>query len=91
MAVCTPSHSGPRVPGNGACCTALATAGVVPVVGLRLQAVDKSGHCFVCQIAQSTSTKHPNQLVFRRGKSHVAGSQISCPTSAIGCCALIGA
>ncbi len=76
------------VQGPGVCCAALAASGSVPVVGLRLPALTKKGKCFVCEVKASTSVKHPGALVFKRGKSHVVGSPVSCPSSSEGCCAL---
>lgn len=77
--------------GPGVCCAALVASGLTPVVGLRVAAVNKKGKCIVCEVKASTSPKHQGQLVFKRGKAVVPGSNVSCPTSAEGCCALAGA
>lgn len=74
--------------GPGTCCAALAASGQTPVVGLRVAAINSKGQCFVCEIKSSTSKKNPGIMVFKRGKSHVAGSPVSCPTTQEGCCAL---
>ena len=70
-----------KVQGAGKCCAGLGSQ--TPVLGLRFGAIDSKGKCFVCEIAQSRSIKHPGKLVFRRGK----GGTI-CPTSTGGCCSL---
>lgn len=77
--------------GPGVCCQALATSGQTPVVGLRIATTNKLGKCIVCEIKASTSPKHPGAMVFKRGKAHVPGSTVSCPSSFEGCCALAAA
>lgn len=77
--------------GAGICCAALGASGLTPAVGVRIAAVNKANKCIVCEIVPSRSAKHPGTLVFKRGKSHVPGSAVSCPTSQEGCCALAGA
>jgi hypothetical protein len=82
---CSNTHNATtKVQGPGVCCAALGTQ--TPVLGLRFGATDKNGHCFVCEIAASTSKKNPGHLKFKRGKS--AGI---CPTSTGGCCSLAAA
>ncbi len=89
---CTTSHkTSTTVAGPGVCCAALSASGAVPTVGLRLSALNKLGKCIICEIKASTSVKHPGALVFKRGKAQVIGSQVSCPSSSGGCCALVGA
>jgi hypothetical protein len=78
--------------GPGVCCAALAASGLPAVVGQRVAATNSKGQCFVCEIKISTAKKAaPNTLVFKRGKSHVPGSNVSCPTTTEGCCALAAA
>lgn len=79
------------VQGPGVCCAALAASGQTPVVGLRIATVNKLNKCIVCEIKASTSVKHPGALVFKRGKAHVPGSTVSCPSASEGCCALMAA
>jgi hypothetical protein len=77
--------------GPGVCCSALAASGQTPVIGLRIAARNRAGKCIVCEIKASTSRKNPGVMVFKRGKAHVPGSTVSCPTSQEGCCALVAA
>lgn len=92
MAACTTTHKiSSTVQGPGVCCAALGASGLTPAVGVRIAAVNSAGKCIVCEIKSSTSAKHPGALVFKRGKSHVVGSAVSCPSSSGGCCALVGA
>jgi hypothetical protein len=42
-------------------------------------------------VKASTSAKHPGVPVIKRGKAHVAGSPVNCPSTVTGCCALLGA
>jgi hypothetical protein len=79
--------------GPGVCCAALAASGLPAVVGQRVAATNAAGKCIVCEIKVSTSKKNAGLgvLVFKRGKSNVPGSAVSCPTSAEGCCALAAA
>ena len=89
---CTNSHRTTTVSqGPGACCRALAQSGQAAAVGVRVAATNKAGKCFVCEVVQSTSSRHPGKLVFRKGKSMVPGSNVSCPTAQEGCCALAAA
>lgn len=76
--------------GPGVCCAALSASGQTPVVGLRIATTNKNGKCIVCEVKQSTSKRNPGALVFKRGKAHVPGSTVSCPTTQEGCCALSG-
>jgi len=86
---CANTHkTSATVQGPGVCCAALTASGLTPAVGVRVAAVNKKGKCIVCEIKASTSVKHPGALVFKRGKAHVPGSAVSCPTSQEGCCAL---
>lgn len=80
-----------KAQGPGVCCAALSASGLTPAVGVRVAAVNAAGKCIVCEVKSSTSRKSPGTLVFKRGKSHVPGSAVSCPTSQEGCCALSGA
>jgi hypothetical protein len=88
VACVTTHQTSVRTQGPGVCCAALSASGLTPTVGLRIAAQDKLGHCMVCEVKSSTSRKHPGALVFKRGKSNVPGSAVSCPSSSIGCCAL---
>jgi hypothetical protein len=95
MAACVPSHGvSSRAPGPGVCCAALSAAGFgpgnAPPIGTRVAAVNKNGKCIICEVRASTSRKNPGAPVIKKGKSHVAGSNINCPTTAQGCCALAG-
>lgn len=76
--------------GPGVCCAAFSASGLTPAVGVRVVATNKLGKCIVCEIKASTSKKNPGVLVFKRGKASVPGSTVSCPSTAEGCCALIG-
>lgn len=89
MACQTTHTSTTRSNGPGACCAAFAASGLTPAVGARVAATDKNGKCIVCQVTASTSKKHPGQLVFKKGKNFVAGSQVTCGGSS-GCCSLLG-
>lgn len=89
MACQTTHTSSTRSNGPGACCAAFAASGLTPAVGARVAATDKNGKCIVCQVTASTSKKHPGQLVFKKGKNFVAGSQVTCGGSS-GCCSLLG-
>lgn len=91
MACVTTHKVSQTAQGPGVCCAALGASGQTPVVGLRIAATDAKGHCFVCEVKSSTSKKNPGALVFKRGKSHVPGSAVSCPTSTGGCCSLAAA
>jgi hypothetical protein len=77
-----------KTQGPGVCCAALAASNQTPVVGLRIAATNKLGNCIVCVVKASTSKKNPGVLVFKRGKAHVPGSPVSCPSTQEGCCAL---
>ena len=76
--------------GPGVCCAAFTASGLTPAVGVRVVATNKLGKCIVCEVKASTSKKSPGTLVFKRGKASVPGSTISCPSTAEGCCALLG-
>jgi hypothetical protein len=81
-----------KAQGPGICCAALTASGLTPAVGVRVATVNSKGACIVCEVKASTNKKAaPGTLVFKRGKSHVPGSAVSCPTSVEGCCALSGA
>lgn len=84
MACSNTHNTTTKTQGPGVCCAALGAN--TPTVGLRFAATDRNGHCFVCQVAASTSKKNPGKLVFKRGKSLGI-----CPTSSSGCCALASA
>jgi len=93
MACATTHKVSTTVQGAGPCCAAYSAAfpaGHIPVVGERVAATNKLGKCIVCEVKASTSRKHPGMLVFKRGLAHVAGSVVSCPSTAEGCCALLG-
>lgn len=88
---CASTHNvSSRAQGPGVCCAAFSAANLTPAVGARVAATDSKGHCFVCEVKASTSRKHPGQLVFKRGQSQKAGSNVSCPTTQNGCCSLLG-
>jgi len=88
---CTPSHNvTTKASGPGVCCAALSASGVAPAVGVRVAATNSKGQCIVCEIKASTSKKHPGTLVFKRGAASKPGSQVSCPSTSQGCCALTG-
>ena len=100
MACATTHKTSTRTQGPGVCCAALSAAGFgpgnPPPIGTRVVAQTQAtptsaSHCIVCQVSSSTSAKHPGQPVIKRGKNFVAGSAIACPSSAGGCCALVGA
>lgn len=91
VACATTHKTSATVQGPGVCCAALTASGLPPTVGLRVAAVNKKGKCIVCEVKASTSVKHPGALVFKRGKAHVPGSAVSCPSSSEGCCALAAA
>ena len=88
MACVTTHKTSTTAQGPGVCCAALTASGLTPAVGVRIAATNRLGKCIVCEIKASTSKKSPGTLVFKRGKSHVPGSTVSCPTSQEGCCAL---
>jgi hypothetical protein len=94
MACATTHSTTTKAQGPGVCCAALSAAGYgpgnPPPIGTRVAAQNRLGNCIVCQVSASTSRKHPGVPVIRRGKSFVAGSAVSCPTSSGGCCALVG-
>lgn len=90
MPTCTNTHEvTSQVQGPGVCCAALAASGLKPAPGVRVAATNKDGKCFVCEVKASTSKKNPGALVFKRGKNQVPGSQVNCPSSSHGCCALL--
>lgn len=91
MACVTTHNVTQKVQGPGVCCAALSASGLTPAVGVRVAATNAKGQCIVCEVKASVSKAHPGALVFKRGKSHVAGSSVSCPTTSEGCCALTGA
>lgn len=76
-----------KAQGPGVCCAALSKSGQAPRVGLRIAATNKLGKCIVCEIAASTSKKHPGRLVFKRGAACDNGTCL-CPSSSGGCCEL---
>lgn len=89
MAACSDTHkTSVQTPGPGKCCAALEASGLTPAIGVRVTAVNSAGKCIVCEIKASTSKKNPGALVFKRGKAHLPGSQVSCPTTTEGCCIL---
>lgn len=90
MACATTHKVTSNVQGPGPCCAALSASGLAPAVGVRVVGTNKAGKCIVCEITTSRSPKHPGMLVFKRGKASVPGSSVSCPSTAEGCCALIG-
>lgn len=90
MACATTHKVTSNVQGPGPCCAALSASGLAPAVGVRVVGTNKAGKCIVCEITTSRSPKHPGMLVFKRGKASVPGSNVSCPSTAEGCCALIG-
>lgn len=91
VACATTHKTSTIVQGPGKCCAAYAAAGfTTPAIGQRVVAVNSAGKCIVCEVKASTSPKHPGLLVFKRGKSVVPGSNVSCPSTAEGCCALLG-
>lgn len=86
MPACTPTHTqSQRVSGPGVCCSALMASGITAVsAGTRVQATDKNGKCFICEVKVTKK----GQLGFKRGKSSQPGSAVNCPTVRQGCCAL---
>lgn len=99
MACATSHNVSSQVQGPGVCCAALTAAGFgpgnPPPIGTRVAAMTAAtsktaSHCIVCQVSASTSKKHPGAPVIKRGKNFVAGSTVNCPTTAGGCCALVG-
>jgi len=91
MACATTHKVSSTVQGGGPCCNAYAAAGFPTVaVGQRVVATNKAGKCIVCEVKLSTSKAHPGIPVFKRGKASVPGSTVSCPSTAEGCCALLG-
>jgi hypothetical protein len=90
MACANTHKSSSTVQGPGPCCAAFSASGLTPAPGVRVVATNKNGKCIVCEVKASTSRSHPGVLVFKRGKAVVAGSNVSCPSTAEGCCALLG-
>lgn len=94
MACATTHKTSTTVQGPGVCCSCFTAQGFgpgnAPPIGARCATTNKSGKCIVCQVKASTSKKHPGTPVFVRGKASVPGSQVSCPSTSEGCCALLG-
>lgn len=91
MACATTHKTSTVVQGPGPCCAAYAAAAFPTVqAGQRVVATNKAGKCIVCEVKISTSKTHPGVFVFKRGKASVPGSTVSCPSTAEGCCALLG-
>lgn len=80
MAVCNPTHAGPKVQGPGLCCRTMPAA--QNHMGGTWVTTDAKGHCYQCIIRPSRSKKNPGKPVFGRGKG-------LCPTASEGCCSLV--
>lgn len=80
---CVNTHSS-KVQGAGTCCRSY--PGGPPTIGKRWATTDTKGHCIVCEIKPSRSTKHPGRPVIGRGKGGAL-----CPTTSEGCCAIAAA
>lgn len=86
---CVNTHSvTTRAAGAGRCCSTMPAG--TPHVGMRWATTTRANKCMVCEIAASTSAKHPGRLIIKRGKSCEGGTCL-CPTSVGGCCRLLAA
>jgi hypothetical protein len=85
---CSPTHKTSQlVQGPGVCCQAWSAAGfTVGAPGQRVATTNSKGQCIICEV----KTLKKGGLGFKRGKAQVAGSQVACPSTRQGCCALAG-